>query len=84
MLQNLEKMLTDDDRKHIERQTGVALNNEQGMSHTVWVIPLLNNNPGHSDVKESPGDVLFNILQRVLQQENNTEIRNFYRQQILK
>merc|ERR1711970_802461 len=65
--QNLEKMLTDDDRKHIERQTGVALNNEQG----------------HSDVKESPGDVLFNILQRVLQQENNTEIRNFYRQRIL-
>merc|ERR1711970_300600 len=65
--QNLEKMLTDDDRKHIERRTGVALNNEQG----------------HSDVKESPGDVPFNILQRVLQQENNTEIRNFYRQQIL-
>merc|ERR1711970_149287 len=65
--QNLEKMLTADDRKHIENKTGVALNNEQG----------------HSDVKESPGDVLFNILQRVLQQENNTEIRNFYRQQIL-
>jgi len=66
--QNLEKMLTDDDRKHIERQTGVAVSNGQG----------------HSEgVKESPGDVLFNILQRVLQQENNTEIRNFYRQQIL-
>ena len=35
-------------------------------------------------MKETPGDVLFNILQRVLEQENNTEIRNFYRQQILK
>ena len=28
--QNLEKMLTDDDRKHIERQTGVAVSNGQG------------------------------------------------------
>ena len=34
--------------------------------------------------KGTPGDVLFTILQRVLEQENNTEIRNFYRQQILK
>jgi len=67
--QNLEKMLTADDRKHIEKHTGVAMNNE--------------NSQHHEGMKETPGDVLFNILQRVLEQENNTEIRNFYRQQIL-
>ena len=36
---------------------------------------------GNSD---DPGDVLFNILQRVLEQDENTDLRNFYRQQILK
>ena len=28
LFQNLEKMLTADDRKHIEKHTGVAMNNE--------------------------------------------------------
>ena len=36
---------------------------------------------GNSD---DPGDVLFNILQRVLEQDENTDLKNFYRQQILK
>ena len=66
--QNLEKMLSDEDKKEIEQQTGVNLH------HT--------DNEHHHDNK--PGDILFNILQRVLEQDNNAEIRNFYRQEILK
>jgi hypothetical protein len=68
--QNLEKMLTDDDRKHIEKQTGVAMKDDQSQEET-------------RNSRKEPGTVLFNILQRVLEQENNTELRNFYRQQIL-
>jgi len=63
--QNLEKMLTDNDKRDIEKQTGVALDKDQ---------------KGNSD---DPGDVLFNILQRVLEQDENTDLKNFYRQQIL-
>jgi len=32
----------------------------------------------------TPEEILFDIMHRVLQKANNTEIRNFYRQQILK
>merc|ERR1719192_2446612 len=32
--QNLEKMLTDDDRKHIEKQTGVAMKDDQSQEET--------------------------------------------------
>lgn len=60
-------MLSDEDKKEIEQQTGVNLH------HT--------DNEHHHDNK--PGDILFNILQRVLEQDNNAEIRNFYRQEIL-
>jgi Ca2+-binding EF-hand superfamily protein len=63
--QNLEKMLTDNDKRDIEKQTGVALDKDQ---------------KGNSD---DPGDVLFKILQRVLEQDENTDLKNFYRQQIL-
>jgi len=63
--QNLQKMLTDNDKRDIEKQTGVALDKDQ---------------KGNSD---DPGDVLFNILQRVLEQDENTDLKNFYRQQIL-
>ena len=63
--QNLEKMLSDQDKKEIEEQTGVSLDKH------------------HHSREHGPGDVLFNILQRVLEQDNNAEIRNFYRQQIL-
>merc|ERR1719447_950850 len=66
--QNLEKMLTDNDKRDIEKQTGVALDKE--------------GSKGNSD-GNTPGDVLFNILQRVLEQDENTDLRNFYRQQIL-
>ena len=46
---------------------------------------LDHNGAGHQDTHhDKPGDILFNILQRVLEQDNNAEIRNFYRQQILK
>ena len=70
--QNLEKMLSDEDKKEIEEQTGVTLHHDHGHHGTT----------SHHDNK--PGDILFNILQRVLEQDNNAEIRNFYRQQILK
>jgi len=69
--QNLEKMLSDEDKKEIEEQTGVTLHHDHGHHGTT----------SHHDNK--PGDILFNILQRVLEQDNNAEIRNFYRQQIL-
>lgn len=69
--QNLEKMLSDEDKKEIEEQTGVRMDHNGAGHHA---------NTHH--VK--PGDILFNILQRVLEQDNNAEIRNFYRQQILK
>ena len=80
-------MLTDDDRKHIEKQTGVAMKDDQSKSLPVYF--LFTNAPfaGQEETRNSrkePGTVLFNILQRVLEQENNTELRNFYRQQILK
>merc|ERR1719447_1144961 len=52
----------------LEKQTGVALDKE--------------GSKGNSD-GNTPGDVLFNILQRVLEQDENTDLRNFYRQQIL-
>ena len=61
-------MLTDTDKRDIEKQTGVALDKDQ---------------KGRSNSSD-PGDVLFNILQRVLEQDENTDLRNFYRQQILK
>jgi Ca2+-binding EF-hand superfamily protein len=64
--QNLQKMLTDNDKRAIEKQTGVAFEKDQ---------------KGNSD--NNPGDVLFNILQRVLEQDENTDLKNFYRQQIL-
>jgi len=72
--QNLEKMLSDEDKKEIEEQTGVRMTHDND-----------HNGAGHHDNThhDKPGDILFNILQRVLEQDNNAEIRNFYRQQIL-
>ena len=75
-------MLTDTDKRDIEKQTGVALDKDQKgffdstirNFHKIYFL-------GNSD---DPGDVLFNILQRVLEQDENTDLRNFYRQQILK
>jgi len=67
--QNLEKMLSDEDKMQIETETGVRI-------HEQTKAPV-------SKADRTPADILVNILQRVLEQGNNMEIRNFYRQQIL-
>jgi len=60
--QNLNKMLTDEDRKLIEMETGV----KQEEVH-------------EADQRE----VLFHILRKVLEQDENRDIRNFYRTEII-
>ena len=56
-------MLTEEDRKLIEKETGVNLQEE------------------HSETKA--GEVLFNILRKVLGREENRDIRTFYRGEII-
>lgn len=50
----LGKMLTDNDKRDIEKQTGVALDKDQ---------------KGNWNERRDSGDVLFNILQCVLEQD---------------
>lgn len=61
--QNLEKMLTDEDRKLVEQETGINIHEE------------------HEESKAE--EVMFSILRKVLESDENRDIRSFYRGEII-
>merc|ERR1712142_868505 len=61
--QNLKKMLTDEDRKLIEEETGI------------------NQEEAHEDNNKK--ELLFHIIRKVLEQDENRDIRTYYRAEII-
>jgi len=61
--QNLKKMLTDEDRKLIEEETGIK------------------QEEAHEDNNKK--ELLFHIIRKVLEQDENRDIRTYYRAEII-